>query len=80
MPILTVCCSKTVRIDYEHGIRQAVQHLAALGHRRIAFIGGPRNLKTAAMRKSAVEKCLKEIDLGFFRNWSSMGITRSKRV
>jgi DNA-binding LacI/PurR family transcriptional regulator len=54
---------KAVQIDYEHGIRQAAQHLAALGHRRIAFIGGPRELKTAAMRKSAVEKCLKEIDL-----------------
>jgi LacI family transcriptional regulator, galactose operon repressor len=54
---------KTVQIDYEHGIRQAVQHLAAFGHRRIAFIGGPRKLKTATKRKSAVEKCLKEIDL-----------------
>jgi LacI family transcriptional regulator len=54
---------KTVQIDYEHGIRQAVQHLAALGHRRIAFVGGPRRLKTASRRKSAVEKCLKEIDL-----------------
>jgi LacI family transcriptional regulator len=54
---------KTVQIDYEHGIRQAVQHLAALGHERIAFIGGRRDLKTAAIRKSAVEKCMKEIGL-----------------
>jgi LacI family transcriptional regulator len=54
---------KTVQIDYEHGIRQAVQHLAALGHRRIAFIGGPQKMKTATRRKSAVEKCMKEIDL-----------------
>ena len=54
---------KTIQIDYEHGIRQAVQHLAALGHERIAFVGGPRQLKTAAMRKSAVQKCMKEIDL-----------------
>lgn len=54
---------KTVQIDYEHGIRQAVQHLAALGHERIAFIGGPRDLKTATVRRSAVEKCMKEIGL-----------------
>jgi len=54
---------KTVQVDYEHGIRQAVQHLAALGHERIAFIGGPRDLKTAATRRSAVEKCMKEISL-----------------
>jgi LacI family transcriptional regulator len=54
---------KTVQIDYEHGIRQAVQHLAALGHERIAFIGGRRDLKTAAIRKSAVEKCMKESGL-----------------
>jgi LacI family transcriptional regulator len=54
---------KTVQIDYEHGIRQAVQHLAALGHERIAFIGGPRDLKTAIVRRSAVEKCMKEISL-----------------
>ena len=54
---------KTVQIDYEHGIRQAVQHLAALGHQRIAFIGGPRDLKTATIRRSAVEKCMEEIGL-----------------
>jgi LacI family transcriptional regulator len=54
---------KTVRIDYEHGIRQAVQHLAALGHMRIAFISGPTHLKTAMMRKTAFQECMKEIDL-----------------
>jgi DNA-binding LacI/PurR family transcriptional regulator len=54
---------KTVQIDYEHGIRQAVQHLAALGHERIAFIGGPRDLKTATIRRSAIEKCMEEIGL-----------------
>jgi len=54
---------KAVQIDYEHGIRQAVQHLAALGHERIAFIGGPQHLKTAAGRKSAVKKCMEEIGL-----------------
>ena len=54
---------KTVRIDYRHGIRQAVQHLAALGHGRIAFISGPAHLKTAMARKIAFTECLKEIGL-----------------
>src|SRR5450755_961544 len=54
---------KSVRIDYKHGIRQAVQHLAALGHTRIAFVSGPVHLKTAAMRKTAFQECMKEIVL-----------------
>jgi LacI family transcriptional regulator len=54
---------RTVRIDYQHGIRQAVQHLAAMGHVRIAFIGGPAHLKTAAIRKSSFQLCMKEIGL-----------------
>jgi len=54
---------RTVRVDYRHGIRQAVQHLAALGHTRIAFISGPAHLKTAMARKMAFTECLKEIGL-----------------
>jgi len=54
---------KTVGVDYRHGIRQAVQHLAALGHARIAFISGPAHLKTAMARKMAFTECLKEIGL-----------------
>ena len=30
-----------IRVNYQHGIRQAVQHLAALKHMRIAFVAGP---------------------------------------
>jgi len=52
-----------LRVDYQHGIRQAVQHLAALGHERIAFIGGPATLKTAQMRRIAFLECMREIDL-----------------
>jgi len=53
----------TVQVDYQHGIRQAVQHLAALGHTRIAFVSGPAHLKTAIRRKQAFHACMDEIDL-----------------
>lgn len=54
---------KSLRIDYQHGMRQAVQHLAALGHVRIAFISGPVHQRTAAMRKAAFHECITEIGL-----------------
>jgi DNA-binding LacI/PurR family transcriptional regulator len=53
----------SIRIDYLNGIRQAVQHLAALRHRKIAFISGPRNLKTAAAREEAFLQSMKETGL-----------------
>src|SRR5436305_7292267 len=36
-----------IKINYQSGIRQGVQHLAALGHRQIDFITGPLKLKSA---------------------------------
>lgn len=54
---------KTVQIDYQHGMRQAVQHLAALGHVRVAFVDGPSHLKTTARRMAAFEQCMHEIGL-----------------
>lgn len=35
--------SPAVLMDSGDGVRQAVEHLAALGHRRIAYLAGPRN-------------------------------------
>jgi DNA-binding LacI/PurR family transcriptional regulator len=52
-----------IRIDYQNGIRQAVQHLAALRHTRIAFISGPTRLKSARARKSAFQESMAEIGL-----------------
>jgi LacI family transcriptional regulator len=52
-----------IRINYQHGIRQAVQHLAALRHSRIAFISGPSNLKSAMARRAAFEGAMHEIGL-----------------
>jgi LacI family transcriptional regulator len=50
-----------IRIDYLTGIRQAVQHLAALRHERIAFISGPLALKSAVARRDAFLQAMKEI-------------------
>ena len=42
-----------VLIDYAHGIRQAVDHLVGLGHKRVAFIAGPLDLHSARTRRQA---------------------------
>jgi len=52
-----------IRINYLNGIRQAVQHLAALRHEQIAFIAGPLALKSAKSRRNAFEKAMGEIGL-----------------
>jgi len=52
-----------IRIDYLRGLRQAVQHLAALRHERIAFISGPLVLKSAMARLRAFLQAMEEIGL-----------------
>jgi LacI family transcriptional regulator len=65
-PILTRCAEADVAIvlvncnetdgcpaimpDYGQGSRMAIEHLAALGHSRIAFLGSPIHLPTSKMR------------------------------
>ncbi len=54
---------RVLKVDYGEGIRQGVQHLAALGHRRIAFIAGPLRLRSAVARRDAFVKSMAEIGL-----------------
>src|SRR5438876_6145989 len=49
-----------IKINYGRGIRQAVQHLAALRHEQIAFVTGPLKLRSAKARKDAFEESLRE--------------------
>ncbi len=52
-----------IRVNYQNGIRQAVQHLAALRHTRIAFVTGPLHLKSALARGEAFKRSMTEIGL-----------------
>jgi len=52
-----------IKINYGRGIRQAVQHLAALRHEQIAFVTGPLKLRSAKARKDAFEESLREIGM-----------------
>jgi len=53
-----------IKVDYASGISQAVEHLFELGHRRVAFISGPPNLKSARIRRSAFLKAMKNRGMG----------------
>ena len=52
-----------IKVNYQNGIRQAVQHLAALRHTRIAFVSGPPHLKSAVARRKAFIASMEEIGL-----------------
>lgn len=50
-----------LRVGYETGIKQAILHLAELGHCNIAFIGGPAHLRSARRRLEAFRQTMREI-------------------
>jgi DNA-binding LacI/PurR family transcriptional regulator len=53
----------TLHVDYRYGIREGVQHLAALGHREISFVSGPLRLHSARARKAAFLEAMEEIGI-----------------
>lgn len=54
---------RVLKVDYGVGIREAVQHLAALGHRQIAFISGPLQMRSAVARRDAFLGAMAELGL-----------------
>jgi DNA-binding LacI/PurR family transcriptional regulator len=62
-----------LKIDYHLGIRQGVQHLAALGHRTIGFISGPMSLSSARARMAAFLQSLKECGIQPNVEWQMEG-------
>ncbi|WP_225430175.1 LacI family DNA-binding transcriptional regulator [Deinococcus detaillensis] len=49
--------------DNQAGMRQVVEHLAALGHRRIAYIGGPEEQHDAFERREGFETGMRDAGL-----------------
>jgi DNA-binding LacI/PurR family transcriptional regulator len=67
-----------VLLDSGDGIRQIVAHLAALGHRRCAYAGGPRESFADAERRRGLAKAchgtqMRIVDLGSFAPQFSSG-------
>jgi DNA-binding LacI/PurR family transcriptional regulator len=54
-----------IEMDTFNGFRQLVAHLAGLGHKRIAYIGGPPNLRSQADRLAGYKEGLKEAGIVF---------------
>jgi len=75
-----------VEIDYLEGIRLAMVHLRALGHRTIAYVGGPstswsNRQRLDALRTVAAQNADTElIDLGSFQPYVSGGIAAADLV
>jgi LacI family transcriptional regulator len=51
-------CMNNIVVDYDKGIEEAIAHLVALGHHEIAFVSGPRHLRSAMKRLDAFRASL----------------------
>ncbi len=57
-----------VRIDHEQGAYLATRHLLELGHRDIAYIGGPGHTRVAQMRLAGYHRALREAGIDVAAN------------
>ncbi|MBI1334307.1 MAG: LacI family DNA-binding transcriptional regulator [Armatimonadetes bacterium] len=61
--------STSFEIDNRSGIRQAVRHLADLGHRKIGMLLGPEDLVDGHERNTAFVEAMRELDLPIREEW-----------
>src|SRR6201986_225420 len=59
----------TLVVNYQEGIRQGVQHLAALGHRKLSFISGPMHQRSCQLRKNDFLNSVAEIGVEPLEEW-----------
>jgi LacI family transcriptional regulator len=58
-------CRNSVIVDDRYGARLAVEHLARLGHRRIAYINGPQGWDASTNRLLGYREILAEWDIPY---------------
>jgi DNA-binding LacI/PurR family transcriptional regulator len=61
--------ASTILLDYSTGIHEAVRHLAALGHTRIAFLSGPHSLHSALTRENDFRAAIAASGLSTLPSW-----------
>jgi len=61
--------TSTILLDYTTGIRAAVNHLAELGHRKIAFLSGPHTLHSAVTRENDYRAAMESAGLAIQKKW-----------
>ena len=66
----------SVTFDTRHGVRQALAHLHALGHRTVAYVGGPASSWSDGERRGALQDVegLEVVDLGSHRPVPAGGV------
>jgi DNA-binding LacI/PurR family transcriptional regulator len=65
--------ANVLAVDYQTGIDQGVQHLAAMGHRKIAFISGPSTHFSAQSRHNAFCNSLSRVGVSPRSEWLVLG-------
>ena len=61
--------TSTILLDYNTGIRAAIQHLVELGHRKIAFLAGPHTLHSAITRENDFRAAMEAVNLPIQKKW-----------
>lgn len=62
-----------IQVDYFNGIREGVEYLAVLGHKKIGFISGPLYSPSVRARKDAFQQALANIGLTSRDAWMPEG-------
>ncbi|TME48860.1 MAG: LacI family transcriptional regulator, partial [Chloroflexi bacterium] len=70
----------TVLTDNVGGVRRGIQHLAAQGHRRIAYLGDLQSIMTAALRYQGYREELEAQHLGFDRGLVRLDLRGSEQA